>query len=234
MLEGHTASNWADGLDQYIAPDLARSSLLVIDTQVDFCDAGASPIAGTTAVLPTIASLLAAYRSMRLPIVHVVRLYEGDDVDLVRRAALLNGAPIVRPGSAGSQIAPELWPEGAGELDAASLLAGSFQKVGVSEVVAWKPRWSAFYRTPLAGYLAAASVTTVVVAGCNYPNCPRATIFDASERDYRVLIAADAVSGLDGRHLLEAESIGVVHAPTATIVEGLEDLPGGNHQMTAR
>ncbi len=227
MTQRHAASNWTDGLDHYIAPDLARSALLVIDTQVDFCDGGASPIPGTTAVLPTIASLLVAYRSAGLPIVHVVRLYEGDDVDLLRRTALLGGAPIVRPASAGSQIAPELWPEGAGELDAISLLAGCVQKVGVCEVVVWKPRWSAFYRTPLDGHLAGASVTTVVVAGCNYPNCPRATIYDASERDYRVLVASDAMSGLDGWHLIEAERIGVVHAPSATLVERLEGSLGG-------
>ncbi|MHB8191490.1 MAG: cysteine hydrolase family protein [Ferrimicrobium sp.] len=226
MTQQRVVSNWTDGLDHYVAPDLTRSALLVIDTQVDFCDSGASPIPGTTAVLPAIASLLAAYRSIGLPIVHVVRLYEGGDVDLVRRSALLDGTSIVRPGSAGSQIAPELWPQDAGELDATSLLAGCFQKVGVSEVVIRKPRWSAFYRTPLKGHLTNAGVTTIVVAGCNYPNCPRATIYDASERDYRVLIASDAISGLDDRHLVEAERIGVVHAPSTVLVEWFETSLG--------
>jgi hypothetical protein len=103
------------------------------------------------------------------------------------------------------QIAPELWPQGAGELDATSLLAGRFQEVGTCEVVIWKPRWSAFYRTPLEGHLTAGGVTTIVVAGCNYPNCRKATIYDASELDYRVLVASDAESGLDDRHLIEAE-----------------------------
>jgi nicotinamidase-related amidase len=126
-------------------------------------------------------------------------------------------------------MALELWPRGAGELDATSLLARRFQEVGISEVVIWKPRWSAFYRTPLEGHLTTAGVTTTVVAGCNYPNCPRATIYDASERDYRVLVASDAVSGLDDRHLIEAERIGVVHAPSAALVEWFEDSLGDRH-----
>ncbi|MGH3824447.1 MAG: cysteine hydrolase family protein, partial [Pseudonocardiaceae bacterium] len=62
-------------LDPHIAPQLARSALLVIDTQVDFVDGGAFPIPGTTQVLPAITRLLRAYRAAELPIVHVVRLY---------------------------------------------------------------------------------------------------------------------------------------------------------------
>ncbi len=72
-------------------------------------------------------------------------------------------------------------------------------------------------------------VTTTVVADCNYPNCPRATIYDTSERDYRVLVASDAVSGLEDRHLIEAERIGVVHAPSAALVEWFEDCLGERH-----
>ena len=62
----------------------------------------------------------------------------------------------------------------------------------------------------------------MVIAGCNYPNCPRATIVDASERDYKVLVAADAISGVDARHLEEAGRIGVLHAETDEIVEALQ------------
>ena len=41
---------FSSGVDQHIAPELASSALVVIDTQVDFVDGGASPIAGTTQV----------------------------------------------------------------------------------------------------------------------------------------------------------------------------------------
>jgi nicotinamidase-related amidase len=209
------------GLDAHIAPDLGRSALVVIDTQVDFIDGGTSPIPGTTQILPNIARLLSAYRDAALPIIHVVRLYDGEDVDLPRRAAIAAGAPIVRPGAVGSQIAPELRLAGAPDLDASTLIAGHLQNFGPHEVAIWKPRWSAFYRTALDQHLGDRGVHTVVFAGCNYPNCPRASIYDASERDYRVLVASDAISGVEDHHLEEAGRIGAVHAGSDSIIHML-------------
>lgn len=40
----------------------------------------------------------------------------------------------------------------------------------------------AFYGTRLEEHLRALDVDTVVVCGCNFPNCPRTTIYEASER----------------------------------------------------
>jgi nicotinamidase-related amidase len=212
---------WTSGLDAHIAPDLGRSALVIIDTQVDFVDGGACPIPGTTQILPNIAHLLAAYRDAALPIVHVIRLYDGDDVDLPRRAAIAAGAPIVRPGAVGSQIAPELRLAGAPDLDAPTLIAGHLQNLGPHEVAVWKPRWSAFHRTALNQHLADRGAHTIVFAGCNYPNCPRASIYDASERDYRVLIASDAISGVEDHHLEEAGLIGAIHASSDSIIHML-------------
>lgn len=202
--------------DTFTAPHFASSALLVIDTQVDFLDGGASPISGTSDRLPEMTQLVEAYRSTGRPIVHVIRLYDGDDVDLVRRAAIQNGAPIVRPRSAGAQIAPGLLPDI--ELDSDALLAGELQQVTNHEVVMWKPRWSAFHRTSLDSHLHDLEVDTVVVAGCNFPNCPRATIFDASERDYRVVIAHDATSQVTPERLAEAVRLGVYAMSTEDVV----------------
>jgi nicotinamidase-related amidase len=152
---------WPGDLDPHVAPELERSSLVVIDTQVDFID-GANPIPGTSEVLPVITRLLEAYRAAGLPIVHVVRLYDGDDVDLPRRTLIATGAPIVRPGSAGSQIAPELQPAGAPALDPQVLLVGDLQKLADREWALWKPRWGAFHRTKLDQQLRDLGVTTVV------------------------------------------------------------------------
>lgn len=211
-------SNLEEYLDPWIAPHLAASALLVVDTQRDFVDGGASPIPGTSQVLPAIARLIEAYRSTRRPIIHIVRLYAGDDVDLVRRSAVAAGAEMARPGTVGAQIVPEF---GVADLDPVLLLRGAVQRVSPTEVILFKPRWSAFHRTELESHLRERGVDTVVVAGCNYPNCPRATIVDASERDLRVLIAADAISGVDARHLEEARRIGAVHADVAEIVAAL-------------
>ncbi|WP_459872860.1 hypothetical protein, partial [Endothiovibrio diazotrophicus] len=49
----------------------------------------------------------------------------------------------------------------------------------------YKPRWGAFYRTSLESHLRGLDVSTLVFSGCNFPNCPRTSIYQASERDFR-------------------------------------------------
>ncbi len=212
--------------DPHIEPHYDRCALLVIDTQVDFTEGGANPIAGTAAVVPEIAALLEAFRAAGRPIVHVVRLYAGEDVDRVRRTLISAGAPIVAPGSAGSEIVPALLPAGAEPIDFERLLAGELQEIGPSEAAMFKPRWSAFHRTPLEAHLTSLGVDTVVLAGCNFPNCPRATAFDASQRDYRVLLAADAISGIREGHLREMTGIGVLSEPTGAVCTSVSSSPG--------
>jgi len=218
-------STWMTGVDQHVAPEMADSALLIIDTQVDFVDGGASPIRGTTAILPALASLRAAFLRADRPVVHVVRLYEGDDVDRVRRTAIADGARVVAPDSDGAQVVPELRELDLVAPNARRLLAGELEEVGRNEIVMWKPRWSAFHRTRLHEYLTGLGVSTVVVAGCNFPNCPRATIYDSSARDYRVLVPSDAVSAVTCGHLDELGKIGVLHAGTAAITAALDQLP---------
>ena len=205
--------------DDFTAPHFQSSALLIIDVQADFLDDGAWTVTGTSDCLPHLAELVVAYRSVSRPVVHVVRLYDGDDVDLVRRPVLRGGARMVRPGSPGAQIAPQLLPDPAAALDTGALLAGELQEVGENEVVMWKPRWSAFHRTPLDDHLRRLRVDTVVLAGCNFPNCPRATLFDASQRDYRVVVVEDATSRITPERLADAVALGVHALPTITVVD---------------
>jgi nicotinamidase-related amidase len=88
----------------------------------------------------------------------------------------------------------------------------------------WKPRWSAFHRTGLEEALHGLGVDTVVVAGCNLPNCPRATIFDASERDFRVVMVADATSGVTDERWGDLLAIGAVGMSTAELESALRRL----------
>ncbi len=70
-------------------------------------------------------------------------------------------------------------------------------------------RWGAFFGTALDDHLRDNDVDIVVVAGCNFPNCPRTTLYQASERDYRIMLVDDAASGLDERGRVEMAHIGV-------------------------
>jgi uncharacterized protein YhfF/nicotinamidase-related amidase len=196
-----------------------------VDVQVDFVEGGAMPVGGTHAVVPTLARLVAAYRGAGLPVVHVVRLYDGDDVDLVRRGAITDGAQVVRPGTGGSQLLRELLPDGAGELDPSVLLSGEAQELGPREVALWKPRWSAFYRTRLDDLLRGWDVDTVVVVGCNFPNCPRATVFDASQRDLRVVVVPDATSQVTEEGLTQVAATGAIIRRTDAVVAAVAELP---------
>ena len=54
-----------------------------------------------------------------------------------------------------------------------------------------------------------------------FPNCPRATIYDGSEHDYRVLVPVDAVSAIEAWHISELAKIGVLTTGTADLLRAL-------------
>lgn len=205
----------------YTSPNWHTSALITIDTQNDFTlpDAPAR-IAGTTDVLPNMQRLLDAYRAAELPIVHVVRLYkaDGSNVDICRREAVEQGARIAAPDTVGAELVAELRASGYASLQAEALLRGEFQAVGEREWAMYKPRWGAFYATGLESFLRDRGVDTLVFAGCNFPNCPRTSMYEASERDYRVVMAADAMSQVYDKGLQEVGNIGVQVCSTEEIV----------------
>jgi nicotinamidase-related amidase len=196
----------------YTTPEPGRSALLTIDVQEDFTRPGApAEIRGTWERLPAMRRVVEAYRRHGLPIIHVVRLYleDGTNADLCRRETIEGGIRIVVPGSAGAELVEPLRPDATVRLDAGSLLSGKLQRLAGNEWVMYKPRWDAFYQTPLEQHLRAFGVTTVVVAGCNFPNCPRATIYGASMRDFRIVMITDAVSQVYDQGLAGLRGIGV-------------------------
>ncbi|UZJ41232.1 cysteine hydrolase [Prosthecochloris sp. SCSIO W1101] len=193
-------------------PDFSRAALLTIDVQRDFVLPGApAEIVGSEDVVPGITKLLGAFREAGKPIIHIVRLYQpdGSNADLSRRELVRSGKSIVLPGSQGAELLTELLPGPDVKLDCSLLLAGGIQEIGSDEVVIYKPRWGAFFQTPLEQHLAGLEVNTVVISGCNFPNCPRTTIYEASERDFKVVLADDAVSGFYRQAGQELLNIGV-------------------------
>jgi nicotinamidase-related amidase len=199
---------------------------VLIDVQRDFyADDAPLPIQGTEAAIPAMAALATEFRDRAMPIVHVVRLYrpDGSNSDLARKRAIEQGARFAVPGTVGSQIAPDLLPSPV-ELDHESLLRGELQPLGQAEHVMYKPRWGAFYQTKFERHIRDSGCDTLVFAGCNFPNCPRTSIYEASERDFRIMLVSDAVSGLDDRGIKECRGIGVdvrnVAATLAWLREG--------------
>ena len=211
-------------MDKYTVPHMPRSALITIDTQNDFTlDDAPAFIPGTKEVISNIARLLDCYRDKGLLIVHVVRLYrrDGSNAELCRRHTIEEGKEVVAPGSDGAELVEELKPNSTVSLDANDLLAGKFQQFGNNEFVMYKPRWGAFYGTRLEGFLKERDRNTVVFSGCNFPNCPRTSIYQASERDFRVVLVTDAISQLYSKGEDEMKNIGVSLLTTKEIEQHL-------------
>jgi nicotinamidase-related amidase len=206
---------------KYTEPDLHRSVLLTVDVQRDFTLPGApAEIAGTMEVVPHMVRLLNAYRTGGRPIVHMVRLYlsDGSNADLCRRESIENGNKIVLPGTTGAQLVEALLPSADAQINCPLLLDGRIQTLAPNEAVIYKPRWGAFFGTPLHDYLDKLQVNTLVVCGCNFPNCPRTTLYEASERDFRIVLVEDAMSGITRQGKDELRNIGVHLKSTERLV----------------
>ena len=204
-------------MNPYTEPHPESAALLTIDVQRDFSLPGAPlEIAGTMDAVPRIRRLLDAFRAADRLIVHVVRLYkeDGSNVDPVRRAAVEGGVRMAAPGSDGAELLDDLKPDPALRLDAEALLRSQFQRLAETEFVMYKPRWGAFYGTSLEAFLHDRGIDTIVLAGCNFPNCPRTTIYEASERDFRIVAVLDAISGAYVRGVQELRNIGVLALTT--------------------
>jgi len=210
----------------YTAPEFEKSALITIDVQCDFLDGGSCPIGGTSAALPEMARLARLYRQAARPIIHMIRIYQpdGSNAELCRREALEQGGQIVLPSSPGMAPAAALLPEAEVRLDAELLLSGEPQTLGPSEWVLFKPRWGAFFRTKLQAMLESLDISTLIFAGCNFPNCPRTSIYEASERDFRLVLVQDAISGLYERGREELMNIGVGLMTAEEIAERVSKL----------
>ncbi len=100
-------------------------------------------------------------------------------------------------------------PPNAIAADPRDLLRGSLPLIGPSEWMMYKPRWGAFYQTELEAFLRDKDVDTLIFIGCNFPNCPRTSIYQASERDFKIILVEDSLSGVYEKGITEMKNIGV-------------------------
>ena len=215
-------------MDHYTELHLAKSALVTIDTQNDFVlDGAPAQISGTSAILPRMVELLDRYRQLGRPIIHVIRLYspDGSDADLCRRQKIEEGASIAAPGTHGAQLCAEILPARMEPLDWEGLHIQRVQEIAPNEFVIYKPRWGAFYDTLLEDFLRFRGIDSLVICGCNFPNCPRATIYEASERDFRVGLVEDAVSRATTQSIEEMRRMGVEVVSTRALLARLTAEP---------
>jgi nicotinamidase-related amidase len=143
-------------------------------------------------VIAHAAKLFDDLRAIGVRIIHVVTEYREseeiasnpfwkavhDDPTKARKGILRHNLA----GSHGTEIIPELYTQG-------------------DLVVKGKKRYSAFYATDLEFLLRRRHVDTLILAGINTTTCVLCTAFEATNRDFRVIIASDAVDSMDGEEM---------------------------------
>ena len=167
-----------------------RIALLVIDMQRDFIEPhgfGATlgnDVSALQAIVPTVARLIAGFRTAGLPVIHTRECHMPDLSDCPS-AKRLRGAPSLRIGDAGpmgriliagepgAEIVPELAP-----------IPG--------ETVIDKPGKGAFYRTGLGELLQVRNIRQLIFAGVTTEVCVQTTMREANDRGYSCLLTTDA------------------------------------------
>jgi nicotinamidase-related amidase len=211
-------------MQDYLSPERNRAALLTIDVQRDFVlPNGPASSSSAVSAVPNIQRLVRAFRAANAPIVHATRLYrcDGSNVDLCHRASIEAGARIVMPGTLGAELIDDVKPEGAERIQPDLLFSGKMQDVGSQEWVCYKPRLSAFFQTPLEAHLKSLGISTIVICGIDFPTSPRSTVYAASNRDFRILLATDAISCATDSGLDELAQVGAYLMGTDQLLDWL-------------
>ena len=167
--------------------------------------------AGMDAIIPAVQALLEAARARSIPIVYTTTAYaitEGPNTDmgLWHRKIPLE---VLKLGSEAVEIDDRLAPE-------------------PGEQVIVKKRASAFHGTPLAGFLRAAGIDTVLLTGVTMSACVRNTAEDAIAEGFRPIVVrecvGDRIAGAIEWNLFDIEAKFGDVEPLAAVLAYLDGL----------
>lgn len=128
--------------------------------------------------------LAALFHAKNLPIIWFRQEFAPDLSDAFLHVKH-SGKPYAIRGTAGCQLLPEL-------------------RVAPEDRILVKKRYSAFFQTELDAVLGQLQPHTLVLTGITTAWCIRSTAVDAYQRDYRVLLAQEAMAGFTERDHLES------------------------------
>jgi nicotinamidase-related amidase len=152
-----------------------RTAITVVDMQGVFCDPdGAVYIPDAPKVVGPIQRILNAGRAADIPIIYLRHVVRGDGSDTGRMRDLYPGVDAILDRSLPSvQIIDALRPL-------------------PSDIVVDKLFFSGFHNTDLDTILRARDVDTIVICGTVTNICCESTVRDATHREYKVIVVADA------------------------------------------
>jgi nicotinamidase-related amidase len=153
-----------------------RPCLLVIDMNYGFTDPSSSLYCDTDGAVAAIAELLDAAREADVPVVFTTLEYD-EGGKRVAKAFLAKSPGLLTlvPGTRWPQIDERIAPR-------------------EGEPVLMKLFASGFFGTPLQALLTADGCDTVIVTGASTSGCVRATVVDALQHGFRVVVPREAVA----------------------------------------
>ena len=196
-----------DAQPQQLTIDLARTAVVVIDLQNDFCHqdgwlAGIGvDVSGAQAPIPVVAALLPRLRAHGVPVVWV---NWGNRPD---QANLPPGVRHVYDGAGeGNGIGSTTSPSGSPVLQAGSWAAARVDELTAEagDITVDKYRMSGFVDTPLDSILRNLRVDTLLFCGVNADQCVLNTLTDAANLGYDVVMIEDAVGTTSPPYCLDA------------------------------
>ena len=185
-----------DAMPQSLTVDIARSAIIVIDMQNDFCHPdgwlsgiGVDVSPARTPIEP-LRRLLPVLRDRKVPVIwvnwgnrpdklnlspSVLHVYKPSGRETGIGDPLPNGAPVLEKDSWAAAIVDELTPE-------------------PTDILVDKYRMSGFWDTPLDSILRNLKVQTVFFAGVNSDQCVMSTLQDANFLGYDCIMLEDCAA----------------------------------------
>lgn len=191
-----------------------RPALLVVDVTYDFCGDRPEPVlesikrwrasSGLDAwqSIPAIKRLLDAGRAKGLPVIYTTNIRRPDNWDAgswAWKSSRSGERAAARVSQlAGHEIMPDIAPK-------------------PRDIVISKNKPSAFFGTPLAGFLTQLGADSVIVTGGTTSGCVRASVVDAFSYNYRVTVVEEGC--FDRSQASHALSLCDMHAKYADVVK---------------
>lgn len=187
--------------------DLARTAIVVIDMQNDFCHPDGWLGQRGVDVAPTrkpIAPLLALLPALRGADVPVVWLNWGNRRDRLNLSPSL--LHVYDPAAEGVGLGDPLRGSGFKVLEAGSWAAAVIDELTVDprDILVDKCRMSGFWDTPLDSILRNLRVSTLLFAGVNVDQCVLCTLQDANFLGYDTILLEDCAATTSPSYCVEA------------------------------